>query len=83
MPMMFGTPSLTNTLLDLIVFLTNLMGFHRLDMMAADGYNFLMSMYLIHRILEQLAIWAAEYSNTPVRATPDRLFGLGTRPELW
>lgn len=56
--------ALSSTFVDLIIFLTNLYGFHRLEV-GGNGHNLLMSMYFVHKILNRVLVWACEWMDIP------------------
>ena len=55
--------ALSTTLVDLIIFTTNLYGFHRLE--VGNGDNLLMSMYFLYKILNRVLVLICAYLDIP------------------
>jgi hypothetical protein len=57
--------ALSSTLVDLVIFVTNLYSFNRLEARVGDGQDMLMSMYFVHTIINRLLVWTCEYLGIP------------------
>ncbi len=57
--------ALSSTLVDLVIFVTNLYSFNRLEARIGDGQDMLMSMYFVHKIINRLLVWVCEYLGIP------------------
>lgn len=57
--------ALSSTLVDLVIFITNLYSFNRLEARVADGQDVLMSAFFVHKILNRALVWACDYLGIP------------------
>lgn len=57
--------ALSSTLVDLVIFITNLYSFNRLEARIVDGQDMLMSAFFVHKILNCLLVWFSDYLGIP------------------